>query len=150
MSSGRAPFRRADPDRTADPDEAERDARRVRDRELQELDDAVRVRIGRRAARVGTASPYDLVAEALLHTIGDAVISSLASEEFESALRDRGYVVVPVATTPPEAPEAWLYDALDLMGAGGQLVDPTGRMEQLWAVAWRAGYAAARTAPEGS
>jgi hypothetical protein len=146
VSSDRAPFRRADPDRAADPDEAERQSRRAREQALQQLDDEVRQVIARRAVRSETTSRYDRVAEALLHVLGDQLLKALISPDFEVALRGLGFAVVPVAAEPPAAPEGWLYDALDLMGVGGQLVKPLAHMERLWAVAWRAGYEAAGTA----
>jgi hypothetical protein len=147
MAGRNAPFRREGPRWADEPDDvrAEREEREARERARNELDVKVRARIGRRAGQVGTASPYDLLADALMNTLADGLIEALVSPDFEEALRSRGYAVVPICDQPPTAPVDWLTDAADL--AAGRYADLVDVMDSLWERAWRAGRESPPTDP---
>lgn len=147
MPSRDAPFRREGPRWPDEPEwvKAEREEKEARERARNELDAKVRARIGQRAGRMGTASPYDLLADALLNTLSDSLIEALVSPDFEQALRERGYAVVPVADDPPTAPIEWLTDATDLMS--GRYADPVAIIDSLWGRAFRAGRESATANP---
>lgn len=152
MPSRDAPFRREAP-RWGDEPEAvrrEREEKEARRRAAQELDEKVRARIYGRGNRLGTASPYDLLADSLLGALSEHLIEALVSPDFEVALRERGYAVVPVAGDPPTAPVDWLTDAADLATGRYLSGDPLAPIDELWARAWQAGNEAARADPAGS
>ncbi len=121
---------------TAD-ERAERDRRR----RLLLMEQAARAAVDRRAERAATASPYDVLGDALMHVISDRVFAAIAAPDFAQALRERGYTVVPAGlTTPPPPPEAWSHDAIDLHGAESTPVDLGALVDELWACAWQAGW----------
>ena len=131
-------FRRRD----RDPDD---EARVLEHRRRQILDHKLRKAIDDRSGDVGTASPYDLLTDALMNVVTDHVFDALHSPDFAQALAERGYAVVPYVN-PDEVPvpdDAWLHDATDLIGGEGEWNDPIGRLDELWRRAWAAGRAAA-------
>lgn len=85
-------------------------------------------------------STYDLLPDALMAVIGDQVFAALNGPEFRAALRERGYVMVPLTgDVVPDPPDAWMHACLELMGGEGDLHNPFEQVIRLWASAWRAG-----------
>lgn len=115
------------------------------DRERHALDAQLRQLVDRRAARAETASPYDLVADALMRCVEDQVFAAIHSPDFAAQLAERGYRVVPAvpAGRIPDPPGEWLHDALDLLGLTGEPTDLYGHVHGLWERAWAAGREAA-------
>lgn len=119
------------------------------DRDLVEIDRRARQQVSNRSGhRVGhpDANPYDLVADAVMEAVGDAVFAGLASPDFREALRVRGLTLMPTPPQAPPAPADWADKALDLMGAYGNLADPLSVVDELWETAWQCGHTAALTA----
>uniref|UniRef100_UPI003F49A8D3 hypothetical protein n=1 Tax=Streptosporangium sp. CA-235898 TaxID=3240073 RepID=UPI003F49A8D3 len=124
------------------PEEKAAEERRVRARAFEE---AARSKIHARSDRPETASPYDLVADALTSTVVDAVFAVIHSPEFAAALEERGLRVGPaLGEDPPVAPEEWVGEVLDFMNVDGMPREPVELADELWGQAYRAGWEAAR------
>ncbi|MEV7011716.1 hypothetical protein [Streptosporangium sp. NPDC051022] len=123
-------------------EEQETEERRVK---AHAFEQAAREVNGGRAARAETASPYDMVADALTASIVDAVFAAIYSPEFAAALEERGLRVGPVlGEEPPAAPVEWVERVLGFMSVDGTPVEPVELADELWAEAYRAGWEAAR------
>lgn len=86
-------------------------------------------------------SPFDALAETLWRLVGDELCTALTSPSFESALRRARIAVTPACDGVPEPPEDWVSDGLDLLGGGdAAIVDPGEHLDELWRVAYEAGW----------
>lgn len=149
MTGRPAPFRRPDPG-TEPAEHAQRDAKQ-REAHRRHVDRHARRLVDERADNPATAGAHYLVAEALMDTITDQVFEAIYSPDFIAALAAKGYTVAPaLAAEDVQAPPPdWLHDAIDLVGAAGDWVDPLARLDELWRAAYRAGYEAANAARVG-
>lgn len=117
----------------------ERERRRILGTRLHDL-------INQRSNDITTASPYDLVADALMSTFTDQLFAAINSPDFADNLAERGYVVAPTISpnNVPAASDEWLHDATDLIGAEGDWSEPFERIDDLWRRAYTAGWSAGR------
>ncbi|MFI6536677.1 hypothetical protein ACIBHY_29795 [Nonomuraea sp. NPDC050547] len=104
----------------------------------------VRRRLARRASHDETASPYDLVADALFHAFADEMYAALSSPDFTHRLQERGLRIGPALDegVPPEAPDEWAHEMLGFGDPDGTPVEPIELIDSLYAEAWRAGWEA--------
>lgn len=114
------------------------------------FDKACRARVDARNADPATASPYDMLADSLMDTIGDGVFAAIIGPDFADALRQRGLVLAPLVeeSAVPGAPDEWMQTGLDLIGAHGEMKDPLSLLADLWEEAWRAGWSAHAASPD--
>lgn len=102
-----------------------------------------------RSSRPETMSRYDMVADALMTAVGDAVFAAINSPDFAHELRERhGLVIGPAADEAPAAPFEWAERVMDFANVDGRPTDPLELIDELWSEAWRAGYEA-RAAQSG-
>jgi hypothetical protein len=109
----------------------------------------VRRRLAARSSRDETASPYDLVADALFHALADQLFAAIASPDFAYLLQERGLRVGPALDegVPPEAPDEWAHEVLGFGDPDSNPVEPIELIDRLYAEAWQAGWEAHAAAP---
>ncbi|MEU4513117.1 hypothetical protein AB0G05_26785 [Nonomuraea wenchangensis] len=127
-----------------EPRTPEEKAARDRYRAARDVYYGVRRRLSDRASRDGTASPYDLVADALFYAFADQMYAALSSPDFAQELQERGLRVGPALDEgePPVAPDEWAHEVLGFGDPDGTPVDPIELIDELYAQAWRAGWEA--------
>lgn len=85
-------------------------------------------------------SPYDTLGQTLWKILGDQIHDAITSPAFASALRSAGIAVTPACDGVPEQPELWANYALDLFGLGREMEDPRSHIEEMWRLAYEAGW----------
>ncbi|MEU4231120.1 hypothetical protein AB0F17_43085 [Nonomuraea sp. NPDC026600] len=127
-----------------EPRTPEEKAARERHQEARDVYYGLRRRLAARASHDDTASPYDLVADALFHAFADQMYAALSSPDFAYRLQERGLRIGPALDegVPPEAPDEWANDVLGFGDPDGSPVDPIELIDRLYADAWTAGWEA--------
>jgi hypothetical protein len=109
-----------------EPRTPEEKAARERHQAARDAYYGVRRRLAARASHDETASPYDLVPDALFHAFADELYAALSSPDFAHRLQERGLRLGPACDegVPPEAPDEWAHDVLSFGDPDSNPVEP--------------------------
>ncbi|MEV0996844.1 hypothetical protein [Nonomuraea sp. NPDC050202] len=131
-----------------EPRTPEEKAARDRYRAARDVYYGLQRRLADRTSHDETASPYDLVADALFYAFADKMYEALSSPDFAQELEERGLRVGPALDegVPPAAPEEWAFDVMGFADPDGTPTDPLELIDRLYADAWRAGWEACAAA----